>query len=279
MQIGNYQLHCIETGRFGLDGGAMFGVVPKVLWNKTNPSDDANRIDLAMRALLVVGEGRVILIDCGVGSYWPEKFHKIYAIDHKHSDLSLSLEKLGYQKEDITDVILTHLHFDHVGGAVEEVGEEKKPAFGKARYHVQKEHFQYAQNPTEKDRASFIPETFMPLSKNLNLVEGEKELFPNIHLHLAHGHTPHQQMVRISDQKTNVLYCADLIPTSSHISVPYVMAYDVNPVTTITEKKKILAQAEEENWWLCFEHDPSIALAQVKKTERGYSAGETKGNF
>ncbi|BBM83610.1 MBL fold metallo-hydrolase [Candidatus Uabimicrobium amorphum] len=281
MQIANYQLHIVETGRFGLDGGAMFGVVPKVLWNRTNPADEKNRISLAMRTLLLVGEGRVILIDTGVGDYWPQKFCNIYAIDHDHSSLVQSLEKLGYTPNDVTDVIVTHLHFDHVGGAVRLEGQQHVPLFSNAKYHIQKSNLQHAKNPLEKDRASYLPETFMPLVEN-NLVEvtdGEKELLPNIHVLPVDGHTIGQQMVKISDNSDTLLYCADLIPTSSHIPIPYVMAYDLSPVKTIEEKKKYLQLACDNNWLLYFEHDPQIATVTVTKNTKGFIADKTMSNF
>ena len=191
MQIANYKLHTVETGRFGLDGGAMFGVVPKVLWNRTNPSDDKNRIELAMRSLLAVGEGKVILIDTGIGDYRQGKFADIYAIDHQHSSLDQSLEKLGYNRTQITDVIITHLHFDHVGGAVRKDGEQFVPAFPNAKYYIQKEHLQHAKNPSVKDKASFEDFSFLPLIENgmLEIVVGPQNLFPNIEVVTVDGHT------------------------------------------------------------------------------------------
>ena len=277
MQIANYQLHVVETGRFGLDGGAMFGVVPKVLWNRTNPADEKNRISLAMRTLLLVGEGRVILIDTGVGDYWPQKFCNIYAIDHQHSSLILSLKKLGYTPQDVTDVIVTHLHFDHVGGAVRLEGEQHVPLFNNAKYHIQKNNLQHAKNPLEKDRASYLPETFMPLvDQNLvQICDGETELLPNIHVVPVDGHTIGQQMVKVSDKNNTLLYCADLIPTSSHIPIPYVMAYDLSPVKTIEEKKKYLQLASDNNWLLFFEHDPQTVAATVTKNAKGFIIDKT----
>ncbi|WP_372366787.1 MBL fold metallo-hydrolase [Candidatus Uabimicrobium sp. HlEnr_7] len=281
MQIANYKLHMVETGRFGLDGGAMFGVVPKVLWNRTNPADDKNRISLAMRSLLLVGEGRVILIDTGVGDYWPQKFCGIYAINHEHSSLVKSLKSLGYEPKDITDVIITHLHFDHVGGAVRLDGNTHVPLFINAKYHVQKNNFQHAKNPLEKDRASYLPQTFMPLVEDnlLSVIDGEKELLPNIYVLPIDGHTIAQQMVKISDNNDTILYCADLIPTTSHIPTPYVMAYDLSPVKTIEEKKKYLQLACEKNWWLYFEHDPKIAMTTVVKNDKGFAVDKTMNNF
>lgn len=277
MQIANYKLHTVETGRFGLDGGAMFGVVPKVLWDRTNPADDKNRISLAMRTLLLVGEGRIILIDTGVGDYWPQKFANIYAIDHEHSSLEKSLTELGYTTDDVTDVIVTHLHFDHVGGAVKYENDLYVPTFKNAKYYVQKNNLQHAKNPFEKDRASYLKETFEPLIEQnvLEVVDGEKELFPHIDVCVVDGHTIGQQMVKISDNENTLLYCADLIPTSSHIPIPYVMSYDLSPVKTIEEKKKYLELACEENWLLYLEHDPKISTVTVTKNSKGFAVNNT----
>lgn len=273
MQIANYKLHTVETGRFGLDGGAMFGVVPKVLWSKTNPADDKNRITLAMRSLLIVGEGKIILIDTGIGNYRQEKFSRIYAVDHKHSCLDTSLEKLGYNRSQITDVIVTHLHFDHIGGAVYKNGNEYYPAFPNAKYHVQKEHLEYAKNPSVKDAASFESFSFMPLVQNnlIEIIDGEKEIFPNIRVLTVNGHTIAQQLVKISDKNTTLLYSSDLVPTISHIPLPYVMSYDLFPLKTIDEKKKYLQLAVDENWLLYFQHDPKTIVASVTKNAKGFT--------
>ena len=272
MKIGNYQLYPIETGRFALDGGAMFGVVPKPLWAKTNVPDDRNRIELAARALLIIGNGRKILVDNGNGPKFTEKQIDIYRLDMSQYELHRSLQRYGLKTDDITDVILTHLHFDHAGGSTYRENGEVKPAFRNAKYYVQKAHWQQAMNPTEKDRGSFMQDDYMPLKEQgvLEFVEGEFEIFPSISLLIMNGHTAAQQLPKISDGKTTLLYCCDLFPTTAHIPLPYIMAYDLRPLTTLEEKKKILSKACEEEWTLFFEHDPKTVAGSVKRSEKGF---------
>ena len=271
MRIGNYELHAIETGRFGLDGGAMFGVVPKALWEKTNPPDEKNRIELAARALLLVGGGKKILVDVGNGSKYDEKLRSIFKIDSNQYNLISSLKKFSISPSDITDVILTHLHFDHAGGSTYREGGEVKPTFPKAKYYVQREHWRAATNPTERDRASFMSEDFMPLQFHslLEYTEGEGEILPGVSVRLVHGHTPALQCPLITDGTTTVFYCADLIPTTSHLALPWIMAYDLRPLVTLEEKKTILNQAVDESWIIFFEHDPHVEAARVIRTEKG----------
>jgi glyoxylase-like metal-dependent hydrolase (beta-lactamase superfamily II) len=265
-KIGPYSLELLETGEFALDGGAMFGVVPKNIWQKTNPADDKNRITMALRVLVVRSKDRHILVDTGIGTKWDEKYQKIYRINHENNTLEKSLASAGIKTADITDVILTHLHFDHAGGCTCKKGGEIKPAFPNATHYIQKEQWDWAFHPTEKDRASFLKENFEPLmSVKLELLSGEAELFPGISILISHGHTPSMQLVKISDGKETLLYCADLIPTSAHIPIPYLMSYDNMPLVLMDEKRHILDQAVRENWILCFEHDPLIGAATVKK--------------
>ncbi|HTK81558.1 MAG TPA: MBL fold metallo-hydrolase [Bacteroidota bacterium] len=273
MKLANYTLHPIETGRFALDGGAMFGIIPRPLWGKTNPPDDRNRIELAARALLVLGNGRKILIDNGNGPKFTDKQVDIYRLDMSRYELHASLQKVGLTVADITDVLLTHLHFDHAGGSTYRDNGVLKPTFPNAKYYVQKAHWQQAMNPTEKDRGSFMPDDYMPLKEHgvLDLVDGECEIFPNISLVTVNGHTAAQQLPKISDGKTTVLYTCDLFPTTSHIPLPYIMAYDLRPLTTLEEKKKILTKAVEEDWTLFFEHDPQTVAGKVKRTEKGFA--------
>ncbi|HEV8537706.1 MAG TPA: MBL fold metallo-hydrolase [Bacteroidota bacterium] len=273
MVIGNYTLHPIETGRFALDGGAMFGIVPKPLWVKTNPTDERNRIELAARALLIIGNGRNILVDNGNGSKFNEKQRDIYRLEMDRYELHKSLQTCGLTTDDITDVILTHLHFDHAGGSTYRDDGDLKPVFRNAKYYVQEAHWKQAMNSTEKDRGSFMPDDFMPLKEHgvLEFVEGEFEMFPNISMVVVNGHTAAQQLPKISDGKTTLLYCCDLFPTTSHIPLPYIMAYDLRPLTTLEEKKRILGSAVEEEWILFFEHDPGTAAGRVRRTEKGYA--------
>ncbi len=280
MKIGKYEIHAIETGRFKLDGGAMFGIVPKTIWDKLNPPDDRNRIELALRTLLIIGDGRKILVDTGIGKKWEEKYIDIYGIDHTKYTLEDSLEKFGLKTSDITDVILTHLHFDHAGGATKLKDGILKPTFENATYYIQKRNLDLAMNPNEKDRASYLPENFMPLIEfnQLEVVDGEFEIFDGIELIISDGHTFGQQLVKVSDGEKTIVYCSDLIPTSSHIPIPYVMAYDLQPLVTMEEKKKLLKKAVEENWILFFEHDPYADCATVKMGKR-YVELETRFNL
>ena len=272
MKIGNYELHPIETGRFGLDGGAMFGIVPKPLWSKTNPPDERNRIELAARALLIIGHGKKILVDNGNGSKFTEKQVDIYRLDMRQYNIHNSLKRVGLTTKDITDVILTHLHFDHAGGSTYREDGKLKPTFPNARYYVQKAHWDQAMNPTEKDRGSFMPDDFIPLKEYglLEFVDDELEIFLNITLMVMHGHTAAQQLPKISDGKTTLLYCCDLFPTASHIPLPYIMAYDLRPLTTLEEKRRVLRSAVDEGWILFFEHDPRTIAGRAKLTEKGY---------
>jgi glyoxylase-like metal-dependent hydrolase (beta-lactamase superfamily II) len=272
MKVAGYDLHPIETGRFSLDGGAMFGVVPKPLWSRTNPPDDRNRIELAARALLILGRGRKILVDNGNGSKFTEKQIDIYRLDTSGSDLARSLRLHGLDASDITDVILTHLHFDHAGGSTLREGAELRPAFPNARYYVQRAQWNQAMAPTEKDRGSFMPDDFMPLMDHrvLDFVDGECELFPGISLMLVNGHTTSLQLPFISDGTTAMLYCCDLFPTTSHIPLPYIMAYDLRPLVTLEEKKKILPRACDEGWLLFFEHDPRVIAGKIRQSDKGF---------
>jgi glyoxylase-like metal-dependent hydrolase (beta-lactamase superfamily II) len=276
VKIGLYDIHPIETGRFALDGGAMFGVVPHPLWTKTNPPDERNRITLAARSLLVRGNGRTILVDNGNGSKFTEKQRDIYRLDTAGSELHRSLARHGISAEDVTDVLLTHLHFDHAGGSTHAEGGEIIPSFPKARYYVQKAHWELALHPTEKDRGSFMKDDFMPLHNHgvLEFLDGEGELFPGIDLLVMNGHTSAQQLPLIRSGDTTLLYCCDLFPTISHLPLPYIMAYDVRPLTTLEEKKRILNNAVEHNWILFFEHDPSTAAGRAMITDKGYAFKE-----
>lgn len=276
MRIGPYEVHPLETGRFGLDGGAMFGIVPKPIWSKFHPPDDRNRIELAMRILLIRDGMRNILVDVGIGSKLSEKHIDIYRVDHQAFSLESSLRRFSLSPEDITDVILTHLHFDHAGGSTENRNGELRPAFPKARYYVQKAHWDLAVNPTDKDRGSFMADDFLPLREYrvLEYLDGEGEIFPGINLTIVNGHTNAQQLVRISGDGKSLLYCSDLVPTSGHLPFPYVMAYDLRPLVTIEEKKKILGQAYEENTILVFEHDPKVEAATIRATEKGFAISE-----
>ncbi len=271
MKIGKYTLHEVQTGYIGLDGGAMFGVVPKPLWEKTNPCDDTNRVTLDTRCLLLKNGERQILIDTGIGDFWEDKFKQIYRVEYSNI-LNDSLKRAGTSAEQITDVILTHLHFDHTGGSSKMENGKWVPAFPNAMYYVQKKHFDWAINPSDRDRASFIQNRFLPLIENgvLTLIDGNNEFDDEIEFLPINGHTFGQQMVKISDGSNTLLYCGDLMPFSSHIPLPYVMGYDLQPIVTVDEKRGILQRAVAEEWKLYFEHDPYFAVATAAKTDKGF---------
>jgi glyoxylase-like metal-dependent hydrolase (beta-lactamase superfamily II) len=268
----HYCLCALECGEFALDGGAMFGVIPKILWQKFNPADDANRIQLALRTLLLIGSEKKILIDTGIGTKFDKKRKNIYKIDHSNNNLEKSLRLAGIQPAEITDVIFSHLHFDHCGGTTFYTDTKLNLRFPNAVHHVQREQWEWANSPSPKDRASFIHDNIQPLinSEQLNLLSGDGEIFPGVESLTMNGHTPAMQLIKINHKKQTVLFCSDLIPTGTHISLPWVMAYDNQPLDTIHEKKYILPLALKNDWLLFFEHDPFRAAGTINKTERGY---------
>ncbi len=276
MKIGKYTLTTVLSGFIGLDGGAMFGIIPKPLWEKTNPADEQNRVILATRNLLLTCDDRKILIDTGMGNKWDEKSKNIYRIDPEIS-LEKSLELNGLKPDDLTDVILTHLHFDHTGGSTKIENDKIIPSFPNARYFVQKKNFEWGMNPSDRDRGSYIKENFEPLAKEgvLNLIDGEIDFDENISFRIINGHTLGQQMIKISDSSKILLYCCDLIPFVSQIRIPYIMGYDIQPLVTVEEKKKYLKLAADENWILYFGHDPKFAAATLKHTEKGIVQDKT----
>jgi len=276
VHIGPYDARSIETGTFALDGGAMFGVVPKPLWEKHHPADDRNRVTLAARALLLRGAGRTILVDTGNGESRDPKRTEIFKLDHTRSDLLSSLAREGVTPEQVTDVILTHLHFDHAGGATRETDGVLHPTFPNARYYVQSVHWNAATRATERDRASFLSEQYNPLmeEQRLELLDGEGEILPGIRLLTMYGHTTAMQCPLISDGRTTLLYCADVVPFRTHVQLPWIMGYDLRPLVTLEEKRRILKRAVEENWVLFFEHDPEVVAAHVTHEQKGYRVGE-----
>lgn len=277
IQVGPYALHAVETGYLSLDGGAMFGTVPKALWEKRQPPDAQNRVRLAMRALLIRGEGRTILVDCGLGDKGGEKFKEMFAVDQETHDLHASLGRLGLGADDVTDVILTHLHFDHAGAATTR-GEDGifRATFPNATYHLQAKNLETAQKPNPRERASYLPETYGALieEKRLRLADGNAELFPGVELFVSNGHTEAQQHAVVTDGKTSVFYGGDLIPMTAHVPVPWIMGYDLRPLVMLEEKDRILRRMKDESWILFYEHDPKIEASYVGAGKRDYAPGE-----
>ncbi|HEY0678379.1 MAG TPA: MBL fold metallo-hydrolase [Chitinophagaceae bacterium] len=272
------KLYSINTGYFKLDGGAMFGVVPKSIWNKLNPSDENNLCSWALRCLLVEDEGRLILIDNGIGDKQDAKFFSHYYL-HGDDTLDGSLAKHGFHRNDITDVILTHLHFDHCGGSIMREGDALVPAFKNATYWSNERHWKWATEPNDREKASFLKENILPIksSGQLKMVPMPEwnisEFSPNIDLRFVHGHTDAMMLPQIKYKDRVIVYMADLLPSAAHIPLPYVMAYDMFPLTTIEEKKKFLHEAVENNYVLFFEHDLKIECCEVEQTEKGIRAG------
>lgn len=270
MEWGGYRCHAVETCRFILDGGAMFGVVPKSLWERKMPADEQNRIPLIARSLLLCGHGRNIIVDTGCGTKFSEKELAIYGVTYTRS-LDEALANYNLSTAEITDVILTHLHFDHAGGATRLQGEEAVPTFPNATYYTQKRQLDWAKNPTLRDRASFLAENWVPMEKSgqLAVLDGNELPLPHIDLLFSDGHTCGQQLPLIRDEAGSLLYCGDLIPTSAHIPVPWHMGYDNQPLVIMAEKETTLRRAVKENWTLFFEHDPTISAATLKEGRRG----------
>ena len=270
-RIGSWSLHTIETGRFGLDGGAMFGIVPKPLWERRIGADELNRIPLHARCLLLEAGERRILIDNGIGTKQDEKFRKIYAVDDTTMNLDASLANAGTHRSEITDVILTHLHFDHCGGSTEYVDGKLRIAFPNAHFHVQRKHWDWAREGNVREKASFLPENLNPLAESgqLNLIEGRTELFPGIELIPVDGHTKAMQLIRVHDAERSLLYTADLLPTHAHLSPAWNMGYDLWPMNTIEEKGRLLKHATDGGWQLYFQHDPTVGLCDVVMGEKG----------
>ena len=266
------KLHTIDTGFFKLDGGAMFGVVPKVIWNKSNPANENNLCNWAMRCLLVEDGNKLILIDTGIGNKQDEKFFSHYYL-HGNSTLDTSLAALGFHRDDITDVFLTHLHFDHVGGAVMREGERLIPAFKNAIYWSNEKHWDWAVNPNEREKASFLKENILPIKQSgqlqfIETVNGVK-FTDDMHINFVHGHTEAMMLPLIEYKNKKILYMADLLPSTGHIPLPYVMAYDMFPLTTLTEKKVYLNEAVEKEYILFLEHDPINECCTLQQTEKG----------
>ncbi len=272
MDFGNWQVDLLETGRFKLDGGAMFGVIPKSLWKKSNPTDELNRINMTMRSVCLRRDDRIVLIDNGVGHKDSAKFQDIFAIDFEVHSLIDGLKRLGISPDAVTDVILTHLHFDHAGGSVYGAGESLSLTFPNATHYVQREHWDWAMKPSDRDRASFLPENYMPIQDagRLQLLHGAEDILEDLSLQVVNGHTFGQQLVRILGDGRSLLFAGDLIPMSSHVPGPWIMGYDLQPLLTLNEKNTLLSTAAAQKDILIFEHDPHIEAATVQHTDKGF---------
>lgn len=273
------KLYSIETGFFRLDGGAMFGVVPKTIWNKLNPADENNLCNWAMRSLLIEDGNRLILIDNGIGNKQDAKFFSHYYLNGPQS-LESSLAEKGFHFDDITDVILTHLHFDHCGGSVIRKGDQLVTAFKNATYWSNKEHWDWATKPNDREKASFLKENILPIQESgqLKFIDvpnagkeklGSTTFSETINIRYVNGHTQAMMLPEIHYKGKTIVYMADLLPGSMHIPLPYVMAYDMFPLTTLNEKKSFLNEAVMENYILFFEHDPVTECCNLQSTEKG----------
>ncbi|MBZ5858119.1 MBL fold metallo-hydrolase [Flavihumibacter profundi] len=289
------QLHTINTGNFKLDGGAMFGVVPKSIWSKLVPADEKNLCSWAMRCLLVEDGKRLILIDNGIGDKQDAKFLGHYYL-HGNDSLDKSLQKKGFSRDDITDVILTHLHFDHCGGSIIREGDKLVPAFKNAVYWSNEGHWNWATHPNDREKASFLKENILPIkesgqlrfidspaAKKIDLadphaVHPELLSMPfseQISLRFVNGHTHSMMLPQISYKGREIVFMADLLPSVAHIPLPYIMAYDMFPLATLSEKKSFLAEAQQKNYVLFFEHDTEHECCDLELTEKGIRHGKT----
>ena len=271
------KLHPIETGNFKLDGGAMFGVVPKTIWNKTNPADENNLIDIAARCLLIEDGNQLILIDTGMGNKQSEKFFGYYSLWGTHS-MDKSLAKYGFHRDDVTDVFMTHLHFDHCGGSVQRNADKTgyELAFKNAKFWSNENHWEWATKPNPREKASFLSENILPIQESgqLNFIQKPEGDFLEkselgFGIFFADGHTEKQMIPHIKYRDKTIVFCADLLATAGHVPIPYVMGYDTRPLLTMPEKAKFLNAAADNNYYLFLEHDADNEIITVQKTEKG----------
>jgi glyoxylase-like metal-dependent hydrolase (beta-lactamase superfamily II) len=269
LKIGELELFPAEAGRFMLDGGAMFGVVPKTLWSRQIPADDKNRILMAMRCMVVKSSstGKIYLIDNGSGDKFNDKMRSIYSLDYNHSNLKDSLKQIGLKPEDITDMVFTHLHFDHCGGTTryDEAGDIQE-VFPNAIYHVNSRHWETANAPNEREKASFFSENIEPIKKSgrLNLVKDHHQFESGFSTIPMNGHTEGQQLPVFNDGKRTIVYAADLLPTFAHVPLPWVMGYDMAPIQTLKEKESFLNEASSNGWYIFLEHDATHEVITIK---------------
>jgi glyoxylase-like metal-dependent hydrolase (beta-lactamase superfamily II) len=272
------RIYPIETGNFKLDGGAMFGVVPKSLWERTNPADSNNMIEMGMRCMLIEDGDRLTLIDTGIGNKQSDKFFGYYYL---YGDFSLdtSLAKYGFHRDDITDVFLTHLHFDHCGGAIQWNKDRTgfEPAFKNARFWSNSRHWDWAVNPNPREKASFLSENILPIEESgqLNFLHLNAKDYVGFDVIFKDGHTEKQMLPKIEYQGKTIVFMADLLPTAGHIPLPYVMGYDTRPLLTLKEKEAFLTEAADKEYFLFLEHDAHNEVITVKHTEKGVRLNET----
>jgi glyoxylase-like metal-dependent hydrolase (beta-lactamase superfamily II) len=275
VKFGAYDCQLVSDGHYLLDGGSMFGVVPKVLWERQHPADESNRIVLALNCLLVRGEGRVILVDCGMGGFWTAREIEMYGLQRPAGDIVAALERVGVSPSEVTDLVLTHLHFDHAGGLVS--GPDGTLVFPQAAHWIQDQHLRWAHDPTDRDRRSFRAEILEAVDSDvcdLRVVDGAQEILPGVEVLPVHGHTPGQQLVLIgAAEGQRLLYAGDLVPYASQVHLPWIMAFDLNPLLTLQEKREVLSRAVFEEWVLLFEHDDRIPTATVEFEEGRYRVG------
>ena len=274
-------LYPVNAGNFKLDGGAMFGAVPKTIWNKTNPADQNNLIDIAARCLLIEDGKRLILIDSGMGNKQSEKFFSYYSLWGEDT-LERSIKKVGFSIDEVTDVFFTHLHFDHCGGAIKRSGSGFKPVFKNAIYWTNKKHWDWAINPNKREVASFLKENLLPIEEtgSLNFIATSRRQFSFVdelgfEVFYADGHTEKQMLPIISHKGQKIAFAGDLIPTAGHVPLPYVMGYDVRPLTTLKEKDLFLNYAADNNVLLLLEHDSVNEVVSLKRTEKGVRVNQT----
>ncbi|MDY0108648.1 MAG: MBL fold metallo-hydrolase [Candidatus Krumholzibacteria bacterium] len=277
MRLGDWTFTLLSDGRFRLDGGASFGIVPKPLWEKQIAADGRNRVPVALRCLLASGHGRRVLIDTGIGDRWDAKQRDIYGMERRAGQLLVELESAGIDRRSITDVVLTHLHFDHAGGACLDLADGMAPAFTEARWWVQRQNWDWAHGPSERDQASYRAEDFEALADTgrLELLDGPQEVLPGLWLQPVHGHTPGMQIPEFRTSAGTLVFLADLIPTTAHLHLPWIAGYDLNPLLTLSEKRHLLTRALEDDFLLVLQHDPRYETCRVAFRDGRFQARET----
>jgi glyoxylase-like metal-dependent hydrolase (beta-lactamase superfamily II) len=271
MKLGAFEIHAVSDGSFLLDGGQMFGVVPKVLWEKKIPADALNRIRMSLTCLLIKTGRKTILVDTGIGDKFDAKFQSIYGVDHSMTLLG-ELEKLGIQPGDIDIVINTHLHFDHCGWNARRVNGRVVPTFPRARYLVQRGEWEHAHQPSEKDRASYVEACFAPAEKQSEFLDGDAEIVPGVRVEVASGHNRDLQCVRVESEGEPAFFISDLVPTRVHLPYPWIMSFDLYPMETLANKKRLLPELAEANALVVFPHDPGVPWARLIETDGKISA-------